>query len=185
MGPVQRDAGQVRQGNAGRRQGVADALLNLRVALIMGRPEFGRPAQILQRRKNAKAARTPGQVVVDPVRRLAGVTDDIEHVTGGEIEDRQPVEDFAPGHVHAVVAPPGNLPGARSALVAPDAKAVHEPPTEAGIGLEKAPVFTFDGVALMRSCTPSLMDARPFAALLDAIEQGFSGGDGCEDQRHA
>ena len=119
------------------------------------------------------------------MRRLAGVTDDIEHVTSGEIEDRQPVEDFAPGHAHAVVAPPGDPPGARSALVAPDAKAVHEPSAEAGIGLEKAPEFTFDRVALETGRAPSLVDSGEFAALLDAVEQGFAGGHGCEDQRHA
>ena len=87
IGPVRRDAGQLRQGPARRRQGVADALLNLRVAGVKGRAEFCRAAQIPGRRENAEATRTPGQVVVDPVRRLAGVMDDIEHVS--EWRDRR------------------------------------------------------------------------------------------------
>ena len=33
------------------------------------------------------------------MRRLSGVADDEEHVLGREIEDRQPVEDLAPGYL--------------------------------------------------------------------------------------
>ena len=104
---------------------------------VKGRAEFRSPAQIPGRRENAEAARTPGQVVVDPVRRLARVTDDIEDVSGGKIEDRQPVEDFAPGHAHAVVAAPGDPPGARSALVAPDARQFTSRPPKRGCVFRK------------------------------------------------
>ena len=54
---------------------------------------------------------------VNPVRRLAGVADDPEHVVGlGQVEDRQPVEPFPAGAGIAVAARPGDAPGTRSLL---------------------------------------------------------------------
>ena len=60
------------------------------------------------RRENAEGAAAPREVAVDPVRPLAGVSDDAEHILGGKVEDRQPIEDLAAGDAHALVALPGD-----------------------------------------------------------------------------
>ena len=117
------NAGQLRQKPAGRRQGVADAALGLRIAAVEAGTEFGRPPQVLGLGKNAERAVAPRRVTVDPVRRLAGDADDVEYVVSREVEDRQPVEDVAVGDAHALVAPPGDPFGERGALVAPDTEA--------------------------------------------------------------
>ena len=124
-------------------------------------------------------------MAVDPVRGLARVADDAEHVLGRKIEDRQPVEDLAPGDAQALVAPPGETLGAGGAFVAADAKAVDEPAAEAGIEFEKPAQFPLDRRSLEIGGTPASFAARPHAALLDAVEQDLAGRNRRHDERHA
>lgn len=116
---------------------------------------------------------------------LAGAADDAEHVGGRKVEDRQPVEDFAPGRAHALVAPPGEAIRARGALVAAKAEAVDEPAAEARMGLQMPAQLALDRPALVSGRTPSLANPGEHAALFHSVEQRLAGGDGREYQRHA
>ena len=62
---------------------------------------------------------------------------------------------------------------------------VHEPSAEPGMGLQVAAKFALDGSGLKIAGTPPSRIRGPHASLLDPFEQGFAGGDGGEDQRHA
>ena len=119
------------------------------------------------------------------MRGLGGVANNAEHIVGREIEDRQPVEDLAAGNAHAVVAPPGNFPGACRALVGAHAHNVHDASAEPGMGLEIAAQLALDGAGLEIRRAPPDRIRGPHAAFFDAIEQGLAGGDGRQDERHA
>ena len=123
-------------------------------------------------------------MAVDLVRRLAGVADDAEHVVGRVVEDRQPIEDLAPGEAQALVAPPGVAFGAGGALVAADAEAIEQPSAEAGVGSEVAAEISLDGTPLVRRGAPALMNPGEPPALLDLVEQRLAGRNRRHNQRH-
>ena len=181
----QGNAGQFRKRLVGRRQRVADSAFDPRIAPVETGTETGRRAQVPGRRENAEEAVAPRQVMVDSMRRLAGVSDDAEHIVGGRIEDRQPVEDLAAGDAHALVAPPGDAPGANGALVAPDTEAVHQRPAEARMGLQIPSQLALDRSALMLRGTPFFPNSRKFSAFLDAVKPQLAGRDGRENQAGA
>ena len=164
---------------------MADAALDLRVAPVELRAEFGCPAQVPRRGENAERAAASRQMAVDPVRGLARGADDAEHILGGKIEDRQPVEDLAPGDAQALVAAPGDTFGAGGAFVAAEPEAVDEPAAEARVGFEIAAEFAFDGPALMRGGTPALTNSGELAALFHMVEQRLAGRNRRHDERHA
>ena len=165
---------------------MADANLQLRVTAVQGGPKLSGPPQVGAGRQDAEAATQPRHAgCIGPVRRLAGVPDDPEHIVGREIEDRQPVEDLATGNAHAVVSLPGNLPGPCRALVGAHAHCVHDASAEPGIGLEIAAQLAFDGAGLEIRRTPPDRVRGPHAALFNAFEQGLAGSDGRQDQRYA
>ena len=119
------------------RQRVADAAFKRRVGAVEFRTKLGRPAQIGAGRQDAEAAAQPRHAGgVGPVRRLAGLADDAEHVFRREIENRQPVEDLAARDAHPGVTPPRRLAGARGAFLRAHAHCVDEEAAEAGVGLE-------------------------------------------------
>ena len=129
---------------------MAYAALQVDVARVQARSELGGQAQVGAGCQDAEAAPQPRHAGgIGPVRRLAGVPDDPEHIVGREIEDRQPVEDLAAGDAHAVVAAPGNLPGPCCTLLGAHAHSVHKAAAEAGIGLEIAAQLALDRRSLV------------------------------------
>ena len=118
------------------------------------------------------------------MRRLAGLSNDVEHVLGGEVEDRQPVEDLPARDAHALVAAPRDASGALAALVAPQSESVDQPPFEAGMRSQVAAQFSLDGPGLMLAGAEPLPYPRPHPPVFHAFKQRFSGGDGSHDERH-
>ncbi len=167
-------------------QRVADAPFKLRVGAVEVRTELGRAAQIGAGRQDAEAATQPRHAGgVSPMRRLAGVADDAEHIIGRELEDREPVENLAIRDAHAIIAPPRRLPCACRAFRCAHAHGVDEAPAEAGMRPEVSAQFPLDRSGLEIAGTPARFARRPEAPFLDPFEQGLAGRDGRQYQRHA
>ena len=179
------NACEFRQGNAGGRQGVADAALDLHVAAVELGAEFGCPAQVVGRGENAEGAAASRQMAVDPVRGLARAANDAEHVRGRKIEDRQPVEDLPAGDAHPVVAAPGTFSGPRNTLIGAHAHGIDQAAAEPGMGLEIAAQLARDWRGLIIACAPPACWIGPFTPFHDTVEQRLAGRNGREDQRYA
>ena len=135
---------------------MGDSSFELRVFCVEVRTKLGCAAQIGAGRQDAEAATQPRHAGgVGPVRRLAGATDDAEHVVRREIENREPVEDLAAGDAHPVIAPPRRLPCARRAFLRAHAHGVDEPPAEARMGLQIAAQLALDRSGLEIAGTPA------------------------------
>ena len=164
---------------------MADAPLQIDVFPVQARAELGRPAQVGARSKDAEAATEPRHAGgIGPVRRLAGIVDNAEDVIGREIEDRQPVEPGPAGPGIALAALPGGLPGACGTLVGAQPHRVHKTTAKAGMALQVVAQLALDRAALMIARTKPDPSAGEAATLLDAVQQGFSGRDGCENEGH-
>ena len=130
-GWLQRDARELGQGHARRRQRVADAFLKLGVPAVEIRLQLRGRAEIGTRGHDAEhAGHSRHSLEVCGMRQLPGVADGAEHLLGREIEDGQPVEDLAAGDAHAVVAAPAELPGSCGAFFGPHAHRFDQPPPE-------------------------------------------------------
>ena len=181
-----RDAGEVGQRDAGRRERVADAAFKRDVVRVEPRLEPCGGAEIGARGHDAEDAGQPGHAHgVGRMRRLSRVPDDVEDLAIREVVDRQPVAPRPARAGVALVEPPGRFPCPRGALRGPHAHGADDAAAETGMRLEVAAKLALDRSAFhVRSAKPDTRGREP-APLLDAVEKGLAGGDVREDQGHA
>ena len=109
----------------------------------------------------------------------ANTSSSVRSKIGSQSNHSRPARELRP------VAFPGNALGPIGALVAAQSHGADDHFSKAWVTLEEAPQLALDGSPLMARGTPALVDSRPFAPLLDPVEQGLAGGDRCQDERHA
>ena len=164
---------------------MTDAPLESDVPVVETGAQLGCSAKIGARGEDAEAATEPRHAGgVGPVRRLAGLPDDAEHIRRLERMDRQPVEPLPARPAVALAAPPARqLRAGRTLRRAHSHGADHEA-AETRMGLEVAAQLALDGRSLEIRRTPARRTRRETAPLFNAFEQRLSRCDRRQNERY-